>query len=222
MSGAGRTEVTKVLEDHDWFVIDNLPPSLLNKVVELAFAPGSTVTRLALVADVRGRQFFDELVDTIEELRRGEGHVRVLFLEASDDVLVRRFEATRRRHPRQPGRHPRGHPPRTRRCSPSCGGPPTWSSTRPRPTSTSSATAWSRCSAWPTSRRCRSTVAVVRVQARRPARRRHRARRPVPAEPPLGRRAAPVHRAGRAGPRLRVRPGRDGAVRRGAGARCST
>jgi RNase adapter protein RapZ len=99
MSGAGRTEVTKVLEDHDWFVIDNLPPSLLSKVVELAFAPGSSVTRLALVADVRGRQFFDELLSTVRQLREGEGQVRVLFLEASDDVLVRRFETTRRRHP---------------------------------------------------------------------------------------------------------------------------
>lgn len=99
MSGAGRTEVSNVLEDHDWFVIDNLPPSLLGKVTELAFAPGSSVTRLALVADVRGRQFFDQLLSTIHELRRSEGHVRVLFLEASDDVLVRRFEATRRRHP---------------------------------------------------------------------------------------------------------------------------
>jgi RNase adapter protein RapZ len=99
MSGAGRTEVSKVLEDHDWFVIDNLPPSLLGKVVELAFAPGSAVTRVALVADVRGRQFFDELLETIQQLRASEGHVRVLFLEASDDVLVRRFEATRRRHP---------------------------------------------------------------------------------------------------------------------------
>lgn len=99
MSGAGRTEVSKVLEDHDWFVIDNLPPSLLSKVVELAFAPGSAVSRVALVADVRGRQFFDELIETVRQLRATEGHVRVLFLEASDDVLVRRFEATRRRHP---------------------------------------------------------------------------------------------------------------------------
>jgi RNase adapter protein RapZ len=99
MSGAGRTEVSKVLEDHDWFVIDNLPPSLLGKVVDLAFAPGSSVSRVALVADVRGRQFFDELLETIQQLRASAGHVRVLFLEASDEVLVRRFEATRRRHP---------------------------------------------------------------------------------------------------------------------------
>ncbi|MTV26076.1 RNase adapter RapZ [Nitriliruptoraceae bacterium ZYF776] len=99
MSGAGRTEVSKVLEDHDWFVIDNLPPTLLGKVTDLAFAPGSSVSRLALVADVRGREFFGELLATIAGLREAEGHVRVLFLEASDDVLVRRFEATRRRHP---------------------------------------------------------------------------------------------------------------------------
>jgi RNase adapter protein RapZ len=99
MSGAGRTEVSKVLEDHDWFVIDNLPPTLLGKVVELAFAPGSSVTRLALVADVRGREFFSALLATIDGLRGSAGRVRVLFLEASDEVLVRRFEASRRRHP---------------------------------------------------------------------------------------------------------------------------
>ncbi len=102
MSGAGRTEVAKVLEDHDWFVIDNLPPSLLGKVVELAFVPGSSVSRVALVADVRGRQFFDELLETVRQLRAGPGQVRLLFLEASDDVLVRRFETTRRRHPTGP------------------------------------------------------------------------------------------------------------------------
>lgn len=102
MSGAGRTEVAKVLEDHDWFVIDNLPPSLLGKVVELAFVPGSSVSRVALVADVRGRQFFDELLETVRQLRAEPGQVRLLFLEASDEVLVRRFETTRRRHPAGP------------------------------------------------------------------------------------------------------------------------
>lgn len=104
MSGAGRTEVSKVLEDHDWFVIDNLPPPLLGKMVELALGAGSSVDRLALVADVRGREFFGELVDTIRQLRAGGADVRLLFLEADNDTLVRRFEASRRRHPAAEGR----------------------------------------------------------------------------------------------------------------------
>jgi UPF0042 nucleotide-binding protein len=99
MSGAGRTQVAKVLEDLDFFVIDNLPPPLLPKVVELAFGPGTSVSRLALVADVRGREFFGQLVASIRELRETAASVRVVFLEASDDTLVARFEATRRRHP---------------------------------------------------------------------------------------------------------------------------
>jgi UPF0042 nucleotide-binding protein len=99
MSGAGRTQVAKVLEDLDFFVIDNLPPTLLDKVVELAFGPGSSVERLALVADIRGREFFGRLVDAIRELRGSTGNVHVVFLEADDDTLVRRFEESRRRHP---------------------------------------------------------------------------------------------------------------------------
>jgi RNase adapter protein RapZ len=99
MSGAGRSTASNVLEDLGWFVIDNLPPTLIERVVELAFTPGSSVGKLALVADVRGREFFATLVDTIHELQRGEADVRVLYLEADDDALVRRFEETRRRHP---------------------------------------------------------------------------------------------------------------------------
>ncbi len=103
MSGAGRTQVAKVLEDLGYFVIDNLPPTLLGKVVELAFGPGSSVDRLALVADVRGREFFGQLVDAIRELRDSAVSVRVVFLEADDETLVTRFEATRRRHPADDG-----------------------------------------------------------------------------------------------------------------------
>lgn len=99
LSGAGRSTVSNVLEDIGWFVIDNLPPALITRVAELAFAPGSSVAKLGLVADSRGREFFGELVDTIGQLRRGEADVRVLFLDADDDALVRRFEETRRRHP---------------------------------------------------------------------------------------------------------------------------
>lgn len=103
LSGAGRTQVAKVLEDIDFFVIDNLPPSLIEKVVELASAPGSTVDRLGLVADIRGRRFFGELVHAVRDLREQEHDIQLLFLEADDDTLVSRFEATRRRHPAAEG-----------------------------------------------------------------------------------------------------------------------
>ncbi len=103
LSGAGRTQVAKVLEDVDYFVIDNLPPSLIEKVVELASAPGSSVDRLGLVVDIRGRRFFGELVQTVRDLRATSDDVKVLFLEADDESLVRRFEESRRRHPAADG-----------------------------------------------------------------------------------------------------------------------
>lgn len=103
MSGAGRTQAAKVLEDLDYFVIDNLPPALFGKVVELAFFPGSSVQKFAVVADVRGREFFGDLVHAIHDLRDTEATVRVVFLEADDDTLVRRYEASRRRHPAEDG-----------------------------------------------------------------------------------------------------------------------
>lgn len=99
MSGAGRSTVSNAVEDLGWFVIDNLPPTLIDRVSELAFAPGSSVSKLAIVADVRGREFFAALFQNIRDLQKSEADVRVLFVEADDEVLVRRFEATRRRHP---------------------------------------------------------------------------------------------------------------------------
>jgi UPF0042 nucleotide-binding protein len=99
MSGAGRTTAAKVLEDLGYFVIDNMPPQLLDSVVELATGPGADVDRIALVIDVRGRQFFGDLRQTIRSLEeRGIG-VRVLYLEASTQSLVQRYEAARRVHP---------------------------------------------------------------------------------------------------------------------------
>jgi len=103
LSGAGRTQVAKVLEDVEYFVIDNLPPSLIEKVVELASAPGSTVDRLGLVVDIRGRQFFGQLQQAVRDLQASDGDVTILFLEASDEALVRRFEESRRRHPASDG-----------------------------------------------------------------------------------------------------------------------
>jgi RNase adapter protein RapZ len=95
LSGAGRSEAAAVLEDLGWYVVDNLPTSLVGTIVELASTPGSRIERLALVA---GRQHLD-LVDRIASLR-GEGHqVRVLFLDAGTAELVRRYESSRRLHP---------------------------------------------------------------------------------------------------------------------------
>jgi RNase adapter protein RapZ len=99
LSGAGRTTAAKVLEDLGYFVIDNLPPALLGRVFELAAVPGSTVDRIALVVDVRGRQFHGDLRQGVAELKDRTSSLRVLFLESSDEALVKRYEAARRAHP---------------------------------------------------------------------------------------------------------------------------
>jgi RNase adapter protein RapZ len=99
LSGAGRTTAAKALEDLDYFVIDNLPPSLIERVVDLATTPGSSVERVAMVVDVRGREFFGDLRQSLTELRARSLDVRVLFLEAADDTLVKRYEEARRAHP---------------------------------------------------------------------------------------------------------------------------
>jgi UPF0042 nucleotide-binding protein len=98
MSGAGRSEAAHVLEDLGYFVIDNLPPMLIGKVAELASSTEKPI-RYALVVDVRSGDFLHDLSQAIEELRCNGAHTRVLFLDASDTVLVRRYEASRRRHP---------------------------------------------------------------------------------------------------------------------------
>ena len=95
MSGAGRTAAAGVLEDLGWYVVDNLPTSLVEKIVELASAPGGQIDRLALVA---GRQHA-ELVDKVASLRATGHRVRLVFLEAGTPELVRRYESTKRRHP---------------------------------------------------------------------------------------------------------------------------
>ena len=97
MSGAGRSHAANNLEDLGWFVMDNLPPSLIPKVAELAGAPGAGIDRLALVVGT-GR-YHDEIEGTIDGLRAGIDELRILFLDAATDVLVRRYESTRRRHP---------------------------------------------------------------------------------------------------------------------------
>lgn len=101
MSGAGRSTAAATLEDLGWFVIDNLPPSLITKVADLVGGRGSEIERVALVVGRGGGggEQLENVPGVLETLRRKRHVVHVLFLDAADDVLVRRFEGTRRRHP---------------------------------------------------------------------------------------------------------------------------
>jgi len=100
MSGAGRTTAANALEDLDWYVVDNLPPQMLGPLLELTEMAGGALPKLAAVVDVRGRDLFQALPAVTSALRAGR-QLRVLFLDAGDDVLVRRFESVRRPHPLQ-------------------------------------------------------------------------------------------------------------------------
>ncbi|MET0739982.1 MAG: RNase adapter RapZ, partial [Candidatus Nanopelagicales bacterium] len=101
LSGAGRSAAAKVLEDLDWYVVDNLPPSLIPTMADLGARAHGSVPRIAVVVDVRSRTFFAELADAMDTLRQRGMPPRVLFLEASQHSLVRRFENVRRLHPLQ-------------------------------------------------------------------------------------------------------------------------
>jgi UPF0042 nucleotide-binding protein len=101
LSGAGRSTAAKCLEDLGWFVVDNLPPGLLATMVELASRSQGAITKIAAVVDVRSRGFTSDLRSALTALEQRGGAPQVLFLEASDDELVRRFENVRRPHPLQ-------------------------------------------------------------------------------------------------------------------------
>lgn len=100
MSGAGRTTAANALEDLGWYVVDNLPPQMLRPLLDLTGLAAGALPKIAAVVDVRGRDLFGELPAIASSLRTG-GQLRVLFLDASDEVLVRRFESVRRPHPLQ-------------------------------------------------------------------------------------------------------------------------
>ncbi|MGZ4210836.1 MAG: RNase adapter RapZ [Actinomycetota bacterium] len=99
LSGAGRSEVADALEDLGYFVIDNLPPALISKMVELALSPGQEIRHIALVVDARGGSYFDQVSEALRDLSRRGIEYRIVFLTASDEVLIRRFEETKRKHP---------------------------------------------------------------------------------------------------------------------------
>jgi len=98
LSGGGRTEASRTFEDLGWFIIDNLPASLISKVADLAGAPGSSIDKVAL-AVAPGRNDDEQLLPAIAALRASTDRVRVLFLDASTERLVQRYESARRRHP---------------------------------------------------------------------------------------------------------------------------
>ena len=98
MSGAGRSTVAHSLEDLDWYVVDNLPPALLSNLIELI---EGSVKQIAVVIDVRGRAFFDDLTKSLAEIGDQGVARKILFVDANDEALVRRFESTRRPHPLQ-------------------------------------------------------------------------------------------------------------------------
>ena len=103
MSGAGKSAASRALEDLGFFCIDNLPAALIPKVAELCAQSERRIERVALVIDAREGRFLDDLFAMLSDLTREGHHVRVVFLEASDEALVRRFSESRRPHPLAPG-----------------------------------------------------------------------------------------------------------------------
>ncbi|CAM3621074.1 RNase adapter RapZ [Micrococcus flavus] len=101
MSGAGRTTAAHALQDHGWYVVENMPPQLFITLADLVARSPEAFPRLAIVVDVRSRTYLHELRSALHQLESEGVEYRTLFLEAADDVLVRRFEAGRRPHPLQ-------------------------------------------------------------------------------------------------------------------------
>ncbi|WP_432665904.1 RNase adapter RapZ [Wukongibacter baidiensis] len=99
LSGAGKSQAMKCMEDLGFYCVDNLPPVLIPKFAELCFTNGGEIQKIALVIDIRGGKFFDDLFESLDELK-GKGYkYEILFLDASDETLIKRFKETRRVHP---------------------------------------------------------------------------------------------------------------------------
>ncbi|WP_300382240.1 RNase adapter RapZ [Clostridium sp.] len=103
LSGAGKTEATRSLEDMGYFCVDNLPPKLIPKFAEACIQSQGKIDKVALVIDIRGGIFFDDLFESLIYLKNQDFKYEILFLDASDEVLVKRFKESRRSHPLAPG-----------------------------------------------------------------------------------------------------------------------
>jgi len=101
MSGAGRSTAAHALEDHGWYVVENLPPQMLSTLTELVARMPQSIPKLAVVIDVRSKALFPDIRESLQAVAASGVNYRVLFLEASDDALIRRFEQGRRPHPLQ-------------------------------------------------------------------------------------------------------------------------
>lgn len=102
LSGAGKTQAIRNLEDLGYFCVDNLPPTLISKFAEACYQTDGKIDRIALVIDIRGGKFFDDLFESLKLLKEQGYKYEILFLEASDEVLVKRFKESRRKHPLAP------------------------------------------------------------------------------------------------------------------------
>lgn len=103
LSGAGKTEATRNLEDMGYFCVDNLPPKLIPKFAEACVQSQGKIDKVALVIDIRGGIFFDDLFESLNYLKTQDFKYEILFLDASDEILVKRFKESRRSHPLAPG-----------------------------------------------------------------------------------------------------------------------
>lgn len=102
MSGAGKSQAMKVMEDMDYYCMDNLPPALLNKFAQLCYESEKPIKKVAIVVDLRSGEFFEDLFKSLENLSNKEIKIKILFLDAVDSVLVKRYKELRRPHPINP------------------------------------------------------------------------------------------------------------------------
>ena len=102
LSGAGKTQAIRSLEDLGYFCVDNLPPTLIPKFAEACFETDGRIDKIALVIDIRGGEFFDDLFESLNYLKKQNYKYEILYLDASDEVIIKRFKETRRKHPLAP------------------------------------------------------------------------------------------------------------------------
>ena len=102
MSGGGKTQACRYMEDLGYFVVDNLPPVFIPKFVELCKHAGDHVGKVVLVVDTRSREFFDTFIHVLDDMDKDDVPYEMLFMDASDPVIIRRYKETRRRHPMAP------------------------------------------------------------------------------------------------------------------------